>query len=149
MTDPRFRPGLRASLDLFAEWTADAACRNYSSPGAPWSWMFADEVAERPEGTEYEWPDKVLQAMAVCAGCPVRRECLQEAYETEQQQSVEWWSGEPVESDRRFGVRGGLPGRQRERFAPLEDRLERSEAWFDALSRTRHWTKSEPKKETA
>jgi hypothetical protein len=149
MTDPRFRPRLRAGLDLFEDWSADAACRRYSSPGAPWSWMFADEVAERPEGTEYEFPDKVLQAMQVCAGCPVRQECAEWAYEFEKGVDQAWWSGELVEQDRRFGIFGGLPGRMRERFAAREDRIAAGEEWFTALSRKRNWVHTDRKKETA
>lgn len=151
MTDPRFGKRLRSGLtdQFMPAWTVDAACRPYSAPGTHWEWMFTDEVAEKPAGVEYDFPDKTQQAMRVCAGCPVRTECLEDAYETEQQQSTEWWSGEPVESDRRFGIRGGLPGRMRERFAELPDRLDRSHEWFGSYARKRGWLKSVPRRETA
>lgn len=127
------------------EWTADAACRSDSIGGSgpqiagtTWSWMFLDDVASRPDGREY-WPDKVMQAMRVCAGCPVRRECLEYAYESEKGVNDTWWSGEPVERDTRSGVFGGVPGRIREQHGPHPDRIQRSTEWFESLALRREW----------
>jgi hypothetical protein len=125
-------------------WGTRAACAQFSRRGAPWSWMYSEDLAESPD---YTWPDHAVFAMKVCAGCPVRNECLEYAYEMEHQQSTLWWSGEPVESDRRFGVFGGLPGRMRERFAHSDDRIARSQEWFAALSRERNWTLVETEEE--
>jgi hypothetical protein len=112
--------------------------------------MFKDEVTTRP-GVEYRWPADVLEALKVCARCPVRQKCLAYAYEIERHIVDEGGSGLEThdteqalhavweEDDRRFGVYGGAPGAMRERFAHEPNRLERLEAWFVALARSRNW----------
>lgn len=138
--DSRFAPRLRESLEtrLFPAWTGNAACRNEAHPGVVNGAFFADDLAQLPETEEYVWPSAVLGAMRTCAGCPVRRECLVYAYESED-----------AGDGRAYGVYGGLPGRQRERLGAYEDRITRSEGWFAALSITRRWVSSNPREEIA
>lgn len=53
------------------------------------------------------FPDKggsTRDARRVCMACPVKQECLQDALDT----------------DERFGVRGGLSGRERRKLKPSE-----------------------------
>lgn len=72
---------------MTASWEARAACRR--DPG-----MFSDERA---------WRD----ALKVCRGCPVQRQCLDLALRTE--------GGAPA--DHRWGVFGGTTSKQRAKLA--------------------------------
>lgn len=152
-SDPRFHAGQRAALaDAYmADWTAEAACRADTRPnilggrggfveGMVWERAFMDELSALPPTKEYAWPASVLEVMAVCASCPVRAPCLEAAYDEERRMSRDWYTNELVEDGRRFGVRGGLPGRQRERFEDEPDRLQRSEDWFATVSSRYMWT---------
>lgn len=65
-------------------WTDDAACRGMDSA------IFFPTVGHAADA-----------ARAVCAGCPVRAECLTEALATES-------------APHRFGVRGGMTPRERD-----------------------------------
>jgi len=89
---PARRSVLRRELDdaLLDEWTAFARCRSVTvggegpqRPGMPWSAMFDDELAMRPHPDDYRWPPKLVDLMEMCAGCPVRRRCLEAAFEVE------------------------------------------------------------------
>ncbi|MGW0131937.1 WhiB family transcriptional regulator [Streptomyces sp. NPDC003299] len=74
-------------------------------------WRHAALCAESPY-SEIEWcptpgdERSILRAQAVCAACPVRQACLEEAM------SVEGGT----HADKRHAIRGGLTGHQRRRL---------------------------------
>ena len=96
--------------------------------------MFLDDVAQRPDPDTYQWPAGTLTAMKTCAGCPVRRQCLDYCFASELREATEWWQHELVPQNRRFGVYGGIPGRIREAYSNAED----CEAWFQ------RWLQGQP-----
>jgi WhiB family redox-sensing transcriptional regulator len=65
--------------DLFARWRVDAACRG----GLPAAWFYP----ERETGAD----NHGARAKAVCAGCPVRRECLASALRRREPAGI--WGG--------------------------------------------------------
>ena len=78
--DERFSP----------EWTAQARCRPDELGGVvsqrlgmPWPDAFTDDLATQPHPDLYRWPPRLLEVLETCAGCPVRRECLELAFELE------------------------------------------------------------------
>jgi hypothetical protein len=86
------------------------------------------------------YPIDVLEFIARrCALCPVRVRCAEYAYANEQTVGQRWWTGEPIEQDRRFGVYGALPGMERERLARYPDRIERGEAWLQGMAARYGW----------
>lgn len=145
--DPRFTDRLREALqssELFDDWTAEAACRRFSLPGRHWEAPFKDDVAEKRQPSSYEWSETAVDAMRVCASCPVRRRCLEYAFEIEKSEGDQWWSGELVEEDRRFGIFGMVPGRIREHFAQQTDRIALCEEWVRTFAHQRRWHLREP-----
>lgn len=56
------------------------------------------------------------QAAAMCAGCPVREACLQDALEDEVD-----WTGRPLSYHARFLVRGGMTPKGRWQLAAVEN----------------------------
>lgn len=56
----------------------------------------------------------VKEAKAICAGCPVRLECLAAA--TTEEDPEQYGFGAERDRNNRFGVRGGLTGRERWRL---------------------------------
>jgi hypothetical protein len=129
----------QAELDLWPAWTTWAACRQHSSPGAVWEDAFRDELAYKPDPNAYRWGDKARVAMQVCMSCPVQRSCLDDAFRMEHGAGESWWSGEPVEQDRRFGIRGGIPGRIREHFATHPQRVDACLRWLRAYAAAQRW----------
>ena len=167
----RFRSGHRQALDTrFPAWTALAACRPASvggaallhrdgaRPGMPWDKGFNDEVAMKPSVDQYRWPRDVNDAIETCAACPVRRQCLERAFDVEGTTVTMGYANflikhkprcEDMKCDgcvplkdriqRRemtlelmhVGVWGGVPGRVRERYANDPDRIERCTDWFE------------------
>lgn len=129
--DPRMRVRIRIERlqQMLPAWAKRAACAELEPNHAPLGTMFTDDVAYRRDG-DYSWPDGVRHAMAVCATCPVRMECLRYAYESERREHIEWWGGELIDERRRYGVYGGVPGRIRERFADEADPIAACDAWF-------------------
>jgi hypothetical protein len=73
----------------FAPWHDDAACRD-AAPA-----LFFPEVG----GT-------ATKAKAICAGCPVREQCLDDAIERNEEHGV--WGGMTPEERRTFRRDGGL-----------------------------------------
>jgi hypothetical protein len=116
---------------LFPPWAKDGAC--YRKPTRDW---FTDEVADKGEATEF--PETVYDAMRICAGCTLRRECVTWAYEMEADPYDPW--AEATDTTDRFGV-FATPGRIRERFAAFPDRVDRSLEWFDTMASSdeRRW----------
>jgi hypothetical protein len=84
----------------------------------------------------HQFPGPLTDTMEICAACPVRRECLAEAY-AQEVHIAEDRKHQPrlVEDGTRFGVWGGIPGRIRTRFASSPDRLDACEAWFQEVAR--------------
>jgi len=66
-------------------WMADGACRNH--PDAPWLWF-------PHQGGDTDTPK------AICAGCPVRQQCLTYALDTNQTYGV--WGGTSERERRRI-----------------------------------------------
>jgi hypothetical protein len=143
--DPAYRRRIVAQLygDNGSAWMHQAACAN--EPGAEHDddyhdSFFLDEVGNR---TKLEFPETALRRMRICHTCPVRRECLAQAYE--QERHLEAIPGTaPVrmrwtEDTDRYGIRGGVPGRIRERYAHHPNRLEAIERWHQAVARKRRW----------
>ena len=79
-------------------WQYDALCRQHSS-----NLFFPPATFEKKEDRE----KREVKAKSVCNGCPVRFECLEEAYEI----------SEP------FGVWGGMNAVERKRNLVLADEL--------------------------
>lgn len=138
-----------------ADWTAEAACRGDQRPsrlglpggfaaGEVWDDAYMDEVEQLNDATiwTHTWSDTVLWVLEVCASCPVRERCLSDAYAEEQAISQLWWSAELVEEDRRFGIRGGVPGRVREVYADDPDQVAKSEAWVAWFHERYGWAPS-------
>lgn len=123
-----FAPNQRAAklAQMLPTWASRAACAELAPNQAPFGPFFDDEVAQRPDPDTYKWPANVTKALRLCAGCPVRRECLDYVFESEKREATEWWKGELVPQNRRFGVFGGIPGRIREFYREPQG----CEAWF-------------------
>lgn len=111
---------------MLPTWAPKAACAELAPNQAPYGPMFDDEVAQKSDPDSYRWPANVTKAMRLCAGCPVRTECLNYVFDAEKREATEWWKGELVPQNRRFGVFGGVPGRIREHYGTVEG----CEAWF-------------------
>jgi hypothetical protein len=132
MTEPAFTSRLRSTtLDrMLPDWTHQAACATKTLPGQPWESAFMDEVTGTLDIETFDWPERVRTVMAVCAVCPVRRECLAYAFANESHVSQDWLSGESFDDSFRSGVFGGTPGPVREAIADNPDRLAEGERWF-------------------
>lgn len=80
--DPRFRPGHLGAIqrERMPSWMTLAECSKHAMDGA-WSEAFREDPAYQANPDNYRWPATVQEVMAVCASCPVRRECLAYAYE--------------------------------------------------------------------
>lgn len=152
-----FRDALRASLtrERMPDWTALARCREFTTRGrAVWTQAFRDEVAARPEPDDYEWPQGVTTwGMKECAQCPVRRRCLEYAFDRERMMPSDknpwFWVPSEGQQMRRFGIFGGVPGRIREHFAEASDPVEASDAWFKSFAAKRGWTVTQAKEDVA
>jgi WhiB family redox-sensing transcriptional regulator len=84
------------------EFAADAEPQLYATDGAPGdeSWRLDALCAETdPEAFFPEKGGSTREAKRVCAGCPVRLQCLEMA----------------LQNDERFGIWGGLSERERRR----------------------------------
>ena len=79
-----------ARLDIWANWRSAAACR----PADPEMFFPLSEFGKARE--------QIAEAKAICAGCPVRRQCLQFALRTRQTHGI--WGG-LTELERRQGRR--------------------------------------------
>jgi len=136
--------------------------------GHPVRAAFLDDLAACPDITpcrgcpdrerHYHWPRSVLDFVSdFCLRCPVRAECLDAAFDEERHEvqrpkdSPQDFEGEfypdlPtvwVEDDRRYGVRGGIPGPIREHLARRPDRLMEADRWLASLSEVQGWTQTE------
>jgi WhiB family redox-sensing transcriptional regulator len=70
-------------------------------PDTPWDWtLWADCQYADPEAFFVEQGGSVRPAKRICAGCPVKAECLEYA----------------LEHDEKFGIWGGLSERERRRI---------------------------------
>lgn len=123
-------------------WMQRAACAGEDEP-REWAYtdrFFTDEVTDAPK---LVFPETVYRAMKTCHECPVRRECLQDAYETERHMvAIPKTYPEryrEVEDEDRYGIRGGVPGQIRQRYARHPSRLDACERWFAAVARKRRW----------
>jgi WhiB family redox-sensing transcriptional regulator len=79
MTTPPSPPGDQTITTLDPDWRQLAACR-HAEPE-----LFFPVFASGPS------LDQITQAKAICAGCPVRRQCLAFALDTRQDHGV--WGG--------------------------------------------------------
>jgi hypothetical protein len=144
------------------DWTVDARCRDkVTIEGEAWEAAFADaDLTYKPVG-EYSWPKSTLEVMVTCAGCPVRRECLEYGFELEHtvllgtrstnDEEYEATGKSYIEETLKpmpAGVYGGVPGPMRERFGSDPDRLELADAWFISFTTERGWA-TEPAEEVA
>jgi hypothetical protein len=147
--------------DRMPAWTAGAACRDKGTvEGEAWEAAFTDDLTFKATG-EYRWPASLLDVMAVCAGCPVRRPCLEYGFAVEEPVTL----GVRLTDDEEYellgksyieliltpqpvGVYGGVPGPMRERFRDEPDRVDRAEAWFAAFTEERRWARA-PAEEVA
>jgi WhiB family redox-sensing transcriptional regulator len=81
--------------EFFMQWRDIAACR-----GTSIDIWFAPENAMTPKQRSAAEKERVSLAKKICAGCPVREECLRYA----------------LDHDERHGILGGLtPGERRKR----------------------------------
>jgi hypothetical protein len=148
---PAMRRHQREALQdrMFPDWTADAICRGDRRPnvmgrtggfpaGVTWKTAFLDDTGYHADLDDYA-TGTTLDAMALCAQCPVRRECAEYAYEVEMVPIDRWWTSELIESDLRFGVFGGLPGGVRERLASHPERINLGELWFLHIAVKHRW----------
>jgi hypothetical protein len=132
--------------NLLPDWSKRAACAEQAPNRAPLAIMFDDDLAYQPKGPgAYTWPAGVLQAMKMCAGCPVRTQCLDYAFEIEKRESRDWWTNELVQNDRRFGILGGVPGRIREWFADTPNPEAACDDWFRRFAAKKRWMMDERK----
>lgn len=95
---------------LLEPWTLEACCRGRTDL------FFRDDVSEK-NGQLVE-TEKILQAKTICARCPVRRQCLEYAFESE-------------DGEFRSGIYGGMTGQEREQQAHNPHRLEALGAMFE------------------
>jgi WhiB family redox-sensing transcriptional regulator len=63
-------------------WRTRAACQGMITKPED------DDPFHPPMGSGYVRPDRVMRAKAVCAGCPVRRDCLDFALRIERWEGV-------------------------------------------------------------
>jgi WhiB family transcriptional regulator, redox-sensing transcriptional regulator len=87
---------LPGEQEVRLEWRQSAACRE------------ADPDIFFPVSPAGPGRDEVARAKALCAGCQVRRQCLQFALATHQAHGV--WGG-TTEEERRLRVPAGAPAR--------------------------------------
>ena len=76
----------------------------------PLEWFFWDT---HPRGQVARQPGKQKRARAICAGCPVRQECLDAAMKEE----IYLCNDHPMQMQHRHGVRGGLTPSERAALA--------------------------------
>ena len=81
-------PAQRAALAERRDWWRSAACQE------------ADPELFFPVASQGPGADEIARAKAVCAGCQVRRECLQYALATRQLYGV--WGGTTEDERRRY-----------------------------------------------
>lgn len=157
----------RGSTD--SSWTAQASCKGLDTDR-----FFSDDVSTPAEG-EPALPETATLAIRICYHCPVRRRCLDEAFEltqpmgfgnlrvyTKHEKRCQDRTCEGcVPEDKRLreipegftlkpmhaGIFGGIPAYLRERLADLPDRLELAEVWLQQLALKRHWTRNAEEKE--
>lgn len=126
-------------LERFRHWTRKAACAGKDTEA-----FFRDEVSD---GTKLVFPETVYRAMKTCYSCPVRRECLEDAYATERHEEPIPGTAPQrmriVEDQDRYGIRGGVPGQIRQRYAGHPSRLDANERWYRAVARKRRWGMNE------
>lgn len=130
---------------MLPTWAPRAACAEKGANQAPYGPFFDDEVAQRPDPDSYRWPANVTKALRLCATCPVRPQCLNYVFESEKREATEWWKGELVPQNRRFGIYGGVPGRIREFYREPDG----CDAWFKRWCAANGVTLDEPKSMTA
>lgn len=114
------------------DWGGDAPCAMRDTD----RW-FTDDVASNKD-----LPGTAYSAIKVCYTCPYRRECLQWAFDQEQLDRSSLADVDREESDRRYGIFGGIPGRIRERYADTPDRIAQCVAWLEAKAATKGWAPS-------
>ena len=109
--------GLRALLRVSAHATAHDA----AEPSPDWRARAAclDEDPELfyPIGAGEAYQPQIDAAKAVCAGCPVRVTCREDAMDTE-----------PMDANHRHGIRGGLTKTERANLARSRYRKAKREA---------------------
>jgi hypothetical protein len=151
MSDPfAGRRGKAFLSDQMPDWTSQAACRDkVTVEGQVWEAAFdSDEVSSKAKGP-YAWDGITLDVMAVCARCPVRDDCLQYGFDSEESRLLGVRPGADEDLDwvivtlqpKPSGIYGGVPGRERERLGRFPDKVARANAWFLALSQQRGWSK--------
>lgn len=140
--NPKFAAAARAAKTLLDEllppFAGLGACAGKAPNRAALEEMFCDDIAYQRDPTKYLWPAGVMTAMSMCATCPVRVQCLAWAFAVEKRESQDWWTGELEQTDRRYGVLGGVPGRIREHYADDQDPVSACDTWFQDQANTRH-----------
>lgn len=157
-------------------WMHRAACAGMNGgPETTWDAAFHDEVGMEQDLGDYSWPEDVKTVMALCAGCPVRQQCLEYAFETTKEQMLgdatfyvahevecrdrscngcvphakrlrrQSFSVEPMH----MGVFGGCPGRIREHFSRYPDAVRRCAQWFREEALKMGWTVENEEERTA
>jgi hypothetical protein len=141
--EPEFRALIISTLygAHAPEWMGRAAC---AGEGEQRSWDYTDQFYDDDVAGDTPFPEPLLRLIGnTCAKCPVRRECLEDAYA--QERHLEDIPGTApvrqrwVEDGTRSGVWGGIPGPIRERFAHSPTRLDDCEAWLQELGQERKW----------
>jgi hypothetical protein len=92
-------------------WWREAACA-----GQPWSIFFHEKGSQRDASTVFD-----DRAKRICARCPVRRQCLEDAYQAEgvqetiarNQAKPQTRAGRPREKALPIGVYGGATAEER------------------------------------
>jgi hypothetical protein len=128
--------------ERFPEWTKRASCAGRTT--ADW---FSDDVADPGLRREPVFPDSVYVALKVCSSCPVKRECIELAYDTAKPQSWGWanvYTDPETSSYQELTIEPmhagifGVPAMIRERMDG-PNRVDRCLEWLATVSRTRHW----------
>ena len=105
----------------FPSWTTRAACIDLTHR------FFVDDVAEKDGRLTITAPIK--KAKSICAGCPVRRECLSYAFEMEDRikamhdDEAQAQGRKPAAKGFRSGIFGGITGQEREQQAQNPNRI--------------------------
>lgn len=110
------------SRNLFPDWMQNAACAKGE----------LDEAYFSEETSDGAYSDDLLHAKATCLNCPVRRPCLEYAYDLERTYDDE---GNDHIGTFRQGVFGGSTGEQRQSFAEVPDRTDTLLTYLDSEAR--------------
>lgn len=127
---------LPSYLQLAVDWP-DAACASDGLDPDDW---FTDDLVTTPARLEGRGlPSTTLEAMETCWSCPVRRFCLQYAFEIEQRERRTWFSADHTELRYRAGIYGAVPGFMREALADDPDRIAVLNEWVATVAIREEW----------